>query len=57
MSNTYNEKYLKYKTKYINLKSKINYNSAPTIPNPISNTSIIKSPPMPIPIPNKPINI
>jgi hypothetical protein len=55
-NNSYN-KYLKYKLKYLNLKN--NYNVAPNIPNPISNTAIhpISAPTIPNPVTNKPIMI
>ena len=47
----YYKKYLKYKSKYLSLR---NNNS---IPNPISNISIIKTiPTIPIPITNTPIS-
>jgi hypothetical protein len=53
----YTQKYLKYKEKYIALqKQYLKYtNIAPTIPNPISNTPVIKAPLIPNPIPNGPI--
>ncbi len=50
----YKQKYLQYKIKYITLRQQL----APTIPNPISNTSVLSpvlSPTIPIPIPNKPV--
>jgi hypothetical protein len=50
----YTQKYLKYKGKYLNLqKQYLKYtNIAPTIPNPISNSPIIRSPLIPNPITN-----
>ena len=58
MNDNYVKKYLKYKTKYLALKNTTKHtNIAPTIPNPISNTSVIKAPEIPIPVPNMPINI
>jgi hypothetical protein len=50
----YKKKYLKYKSKYINLKNQ----SAPIIPNPITNISVVKPmpPTIPNPVPNMPIN-
>jgi hypothetical protein len=51
----YKKKYLKYKMKYLSLKQQL----SPTIPNPISNTSVLNtsvlSPSIPVPIPNKPV--
>ncbi len=53
----YQKKYLKYKNKYINLK-KYTYlsSTAPPIPNPITNISVVKitAPSIPNPIPNTP---
>ncbi len=53
----YQTKYLKYKTRYINLRQQLQM--APTIPNPITNISVVKPmpPTIPNPVPNMPINI
>jgi hypothetical protein len=53
----YQKKYLKYKSKYINLRQKLQM--APTIPNPITNVSVIKPmpPTIPNPVPNMPIKM
>ena len=57
MNDNYTKKYLKYKTKYLALKNTTKHtNIVPTIPNPISNTSVIKAPEIPIPVPNIPVN-
>jgi hypothetical protein len=44
----YQKKYLKYKSKYIHLRQKLQM--APTIPIPITNVSVVR--PMPPTIPN-----
>jgi hypothetical protein len=51
----YQKKYLKYKSKYINLRQKLQM--APAIPNPITNVSVVKiiPPSIPNPIPNVPV--
>jgi hypothetical protein len=53
----YQKKYLKYKSKYINLMQKLQM--APTIPNPITNVSVVKPmpPTIPNPVSNMPIKI
>ena len=53
----YQQKYLKYKSKYINLRQKLQM--APVIPNPITNVSIVKPMPPTItnPVNNIPINM
>lgn len=57
--NNYQEKYLKYKGKYINLRKQLNsMQIAPTIPIPITNVSVVRPmpPTIPHPIPNMPVN-
>ncbi len=55
----YQQKYLKYKGKYINLRKKINNQMAPIIPNPVSNISVVRPipPTIPNPVPNTPVNM